>query len=102
MVLSTMRRKEVTKGSELPAKGRIDVFMGGGMQISSSSLTQRGSNGRCHEPPVTGRPLMSVRSVTAVSPKAPKKGTKPTPYLRLHGQILTVIDKSSTQGRAAP
>ena len=69
MVLSTMRPKEVRKGSQIPAKGRIDVLMRVGMQNSSSSLTQKGSNGRCQKTPVTGRPVMLVRSVTAVPPE---------------------------------
>ena len=73
MVLSTMRPKEVRKGSQIPAKGRIDVLMRVGMQNSSSSLTQKGSNGRCQKTPVTGRPVMLVRSVTAVPSEAPKK-----------------------------
>ena len=55
-----MRPKEVRKGSEIPAKGRIDVFMRVGMQNSSSSLTQKVSNGRCQKALVTGRPVMSV------------------------------------------
>ena len=76
MVLSTMRPKEVRKGWEIPAKGRIDAFMRVGMQISSSDLTQKGSNGRCRKAPVTGRPVMLLRSVTAIPPKAPKKSTK--------------------------
>ena len=83
MVLSTMRPKEVRKGSQIPAKGRIDVLMRVGMQNSSSSLTQKGSNGRYQKTPVTGRPVMLVRSVTAVPPEAPKKGMKATQYLAL-------------------
>ena len=76
MVLSTMRPKEVRKGSQIPAKGRIDVLMRVGMQTSSSSLTQKGSNGRCQKVPVAGRAVMLLRSVTAIAPKAPKKSTK--------------------------
>ena len=72
------------------------------MQISSSSLTQKGSNGRCQKTPVTGRPVMLVRPVTAVPPEAPKKGTKGTQYRERHTQILTVIEPCSTEGREAP
>ena len=95
MVLSTMRPKEVRKGSQIPAKGRIDVLMRVGMQNSSSSLTQKGSNGRCQKTPVTGRPVMSVRSVTAVTAEVPNNGTKGTQYRERPQQIVTLIEPCS-------
>ena len=101
MGLSTMRPKEVRKGSQIPAKGRIDVFTRIGMQNSSSSLTQKGSNGRCQKTPVTGRPVMLVRSVAALPPGILEKGMKATQYRELPAQLLTVIEPCSTRGQSA-
>ena len=102
MGLSTMRPKKVRKGSEIPAKGRIDVFMRVGMQNSSSPLTQKRSNGRCQKTPVTGRPAMSVRSVIVVPPKAPKKSMESAQLHERHAQLLTFVELCSTEGFAAP
>ena len=93
MVLSMMRPKEVRKGSGIPAKGRIDVFIRVGMQNSSSSFAQRGSNCRCQKDACHGRVMASlimVRSLTAVPPQMPEKGMKATQYRELQVQILTI------------